>query len=229
MLGARQNQTGGTSNGALLPAVNGATAPTGWGFYGEPTSTGSITTETGIAGNIFTITGGAYAIRIGEGPALAVGTDFVAGDRIRVGFMLKVSGLDINSGAVRLQVFYGGGVTPGNLTDLQLTADVPSWSVWTAEETVPAGATTMQFRMSVTARGWHCLSRSSPWRTSRDAAWSRKACPACSIRPTLAPGVGRFASLAPALRDRQRCPLSEPAIRALHSRPCQERDLSGRG
>ncbi|WP_307247610.1 SGNH/GDSL hydrolase family protein [Kineosporia succinea] len=153
MLGARQNQTGGTSNGALLPAVNGATAPTGWGFYGEPTSTGSITTETGIAGNIFTITGGAYAIRIGEGPALAVGTDFVAGDRIRVGFMLKVSGLDINSGAVRLQVFYGGGVTPGNLTDLQLTADVPSWSVWTAEETVPAGATTMQFRMSVTGAG----------------------------------------------------------------------------
>jgi lysophospholipase L1-like esterase len=139
--------------GALLPqntSLGVGAIPHSWGQYGSTNFTTNLAPEAGVVGNAFTVTSLEYgAARINNFTPIAV----TPGRKLRVAFKFKTSGLDLNNGNVTISLAFDGKTSgPGFLTKLSLLSDVTDWSVWTAEETVPPGTTSMTLVFSVLGR-----------------------------------------------------------------------------
>lgn len=139
--------------GALLPqnATTGAGAvPAGWSQYGTANFATNLGTDAAVVGNAFTVTTNDYSMgRYNGSPAITA----VPGHRIRLALKLKTAGIDVNGGSVEVNIKYTGQTSgPAYLTRLILTSDITDWSIWTAEDVIPPGATSLAMNFNVLGR-----------------------------------------------------------------------------
>ena len=125
---------------------NNGSVPSGWGPYGTPLATESITTADSGRGVAYQIAVTGYAGRYGGGPTINVGSGFAVGDRIRVSGFIKVTGADGLGG----QASFGLRCTGGSvawLFNLALNSDLVL-TPFCFEAVVPAGVTALGLQTS---------------------------------------------------------------------------------
>jgi hypothetical protein len=136
-----------SSQGTLSPAV-----PKDWDNFGGAAVTIMGNNDPEIAGNYLTVQPSTWAQTHFMGMPITIGSGVNAGwsigDRIRVAFKIKVTGLDLNGGSLSVGLKTTGG-SPGYIGLLQPAADIPNWAIWTAEGVVPAGTTQLYFQFNV--------------------------------------------------------------------------------
>jgi lysophospholipase L1-like esterase len=148
------------TGGILSPNSGGATRPSNWTWYGGTSGASStlVNTDANVLGWVYTISKTDWATVFSD---FQTTTGWSVGDRVSFACKVKSAGLDAAEGA-SLNVgvkFLNASISPGYLTSMQVTRDVPStslpggWAIWYGESVIPAGTAGLQIQFYLAGAG----------------------------------------------------------------------------